>query len=37
MPGWTLPGVMTAGALQSLLKTSAVYPTGKLVIGEVAF
>ena len=32
VPGWTLPGVMTAGALQSLLKTSAVYPTGKLVI-----
>ena len=32
VPGWTLPGVMTAGALQSLLKTSGVYPSGKLVI-----
>ena len=25
VPGWTLPGVMTAGALQSLLKTSGVF------------
>ena len=32
VPGWTLPGVMSVGAVQSALKTSGVYPSGKLVI-----
>ncbi len=32
VPGWTLPGVMTVGAAQGLLKASALYPSGKLVI-----
>ncbi|MEZ5854109.1 MAG: NAD(P)/FAD-dependent oxidoreductase [Hyphomicrobiaceae bacterium] len=32
VPGWTLPGVMTVGAAQGLLKSSALYPSGKLVI-----
>jgi NADPH-dependent 2,4-dienoyl-CoA reductase/sulfur reductase-like enzyme len=32
IPGWTLPGVMTVGAVQSALKTSGVYPDGKLVL-----
>jgi NADPH-dependent 2,4-dienoyl-CoA reductase/sulfur reductase-like enzyme len=31
-PGWTLPGVITAGAAQILLKTSAVVPTGTTVL-----
>lgn len=30
--GWTLPGVMTAGAAQILLKSSGVMPSGKVVI-----
>ena len=30
--GWTKPGVMTAGAAQILLKTSAVAPDGKVVL-----
>lgn len=30
-PGWTLPGVMTAGALQTLLKSSALLPEGRVV------
>lgn len=30
--GWTLPGVITAGAAQTLLKTTAVVPTGRLVL-----
>ncbi len=30
--GWTLPGVMTAGAVQSALKTSGIYPSGKLAL-----
>ena len=30
--GWTLPGVMTAGAGQSLLKTSGLVPDGPLVL-----
>ena len=30
--GWTLPGVITAGAAQILLKTSAVVPTGATVL-----
>jgi thioredoxin reductase len=28
IPGWTLPGVMTAGAAQTLLKASGVVPEG---------
>jgi len=32
IPGWTLPGVMTAGALQTLLKASALVPEGRLVL-----
>ncbi|MDA0340799.1 MAG: NAD(P)/FAD-dependent oxidoreductase, partial [Proteobacteria bacterium] len=30
--GWTLPGVMTVGAVQSALKTSGIYPAGNLVL-----
>jgi NADPH-dependent 2,4-dienoyl-CoA reductase/sulfur reductase-like enzyme len=32
VPGWTLPGVMTAGALQILLKSSGVLPEGRVVL-----
>lgn len=32
IPGWTLPGVMTVGAAQTLLKSSAIAPSGKTVI-----
>lgn len=32
IPGWTLPGVMTAGAAQSLLKSSGLVPSGRTVI-----
>lgn len=32
IPGWTLPGVMTAGAGQILLKTSAMIPDGPIVL-----
>ncbi|MCG8545312.1 MAG: NAD(P)/FAD-dependent oxidoreductase [Alphaproteobacteria bacterium] len=32
VPGWTLPGVMTAGAAQSLLKASGVCPDGPIVM-----
>jgi NADPH-dependent 2,4-dienoyl-CoA reductase/sulfur reductase-like enzyme len=32
LPGWTLPGVMTAGALQILLKSSGAMPTKPLVL-----
>ena len=32
VPGWTLPGVMTAGAAQTLLKSSGVVPSGKTVL-----
>jgi thioredoxin reductase/bacterioferritin-associated ferredoxin len=32
IPGWTLPGVMGAGAAQTLLKTSALVPDGPLVL-----
>jgi NADPH-dependent 2,4-dienoyl-CoA reductase/sulfur reductase-like enzyme len=31
-PGWTLPGVMTAGAVQALLKSSALVPAGRVVL-----
>jgi NADPH-dependent 2,4-dienoyl-CoA reductase/sulfur reductase-like enzyme len=32
IPGWTLPGVMTAGAAQVLLKASALVPDGRIVL-----
>ena len=32
VPGWTLPGVMTVGAAQGLLKMSGLYPSDRLVI-----
>lgn len=32
VPGWTLPGVMTAGAAQILLKTSGMIPDGNVVV-----
>jgi NADPH-dependent 2,4-dienoyl-CoA reductase/sulfur reductase-like enzyme len=32
IPGWTLPGVLTAGAAQSLLKSSGLVPQGRFVL-----
>ena len=32
IPGWTLPGVMTAGAAQIMLKTAGLVPTGRAVL-----
>jgi len=32
IPGWTLPGVMTAGAAQTLIKNAGLVPDGNLVI-----
>jgi len=32
IPGWTLPGVMTAGAAQILLKSSGLVPEGRVVL-----
>ncbi len=32
VPGWTLPGVMTAGAAQVLIKSSGVIPSGPVVL-----
>lgn len=32
IPGWTLPGVTTVGALQTVLKQAAVYPEGRVVL-----
>ena len=32
IPGWTLPGVMTAGAAQIALKTAGLVPDGKVVV-----
>jgi NADPH-dependent 2,4-dienoyl-CoA reductase/sulfur reductase-like enzyme len=32
IPGWTLPGVMTAGAAQILLKTADLVPDGRTII-----
>jgi NADPH-dependent 2,4-dienoyl-CoA reductase/sulfur reductase-like enzyme len=32
IPGWTLPGVMSAGAAQTLLKSSGLVPDGPTVI-----
>lgn len=31
-PGWTLPGVMTAGAVQTLLKAGRLQPQGHIVL-----
>jgi thioredoxin reductase/bacterioferritin-associated ferredoxin len=31
-PGWTLPGVMTAGAVQTLLKAGRLKPDGRIVL-----
>jgi NADPH-dependent 2,4-dienoyl-CoA reductase/sulfur reductase-like enzyme len=31
-PGWTLPGVMTAGAVQTLLKVGRLKPAGQIVL-----
>jgi NADPH-dependent 2,4-dienoyl-CoA reductase/sulfur reductase-like enzyme len=32
IPGWTLPGVLTVGAAQGLLKSSGVAPLGRFVL-----
>jgi len=32
IPGWTLPGVMSAGGAQALLKSSGVVPSGRVVV-----
>ena len=32
IPGWTLPGVMTAGAAQTMLKASGLVPSGRTVL-----
>ena len=32
IPGWTLPGVMTVGAVQTMLKSSGMIPDGKVVL-----
>ncbi len=32
VPGWTLPGVMTTGAIQGLLRTAGRVPPGRIVI-----
>lgn len=32
LPGWTLPGVMNAGAAQIALKTSGAIPSGRVVL-----
>ena len=32
IPGWTLPGVMTAGAGQTALKAQGLLPTGRIVM-----
>jgi len=32
IPGWTLPGVMGAGAAQILLKTSGIVPSGRTLL-----
>ncbi len=36
IPGWTLPGVMTAGAAQTMLKASALVPEGPVVLAGTA-
>jgi len=32
VPGWTLPGVMSCGAAQTLLKSAALVPDGRVVL-----
>ncbi len=32
VPGWTLPGVMTSGAAQSMLRSYGTVPTGRILI-----
>ena len=32
IPGWTLPGVITAGAAQTMLKASGIIPDGRTVL-----
>lgn len=32
IPGWTLPGVMTVGAAQTVMKASGLVPTGQVVL-----
>jgi NADPH-dependent 2,4-dienoyl-CoA reductase/sulfur reductase-like enzyme len=32
IPGWTLPGVMSAGAAQIALKSAGIVPTGRVVL-----
>jgi NADPH-dependent 2,4-dienoyl-CoA reductase/sulfur reductase-like enzyme len=32
LPGWTLPGVMNAGAAQIMMKTAAAVPSGRVVL-----
>ena len=32
IPGWTLPGVMTAGAAQIMLKSAALVPSSRVVV-----
>ena len=32
IPGWTRPGVMTAGGVQTLMKGAAIVPDGKVVL-----
>jgi NADPH-dependent 2,4-dienoyl-CoA reductase/sulfur reductase-like enzyme len=32
IPGWTLPGVMTIGGAQTVLKASGLVPTGRVVL-----
>ena len=32
VPGWTLPGVMSVGAAQTLLKAQGLVPEGRVVI-----
>lgn len=32
IPGWTLPGVMSVGSAQALLKSSALVPSGRTVL-----
>ena len=32
IPGWTLPGVMTAGGAQTMLKSSGIVPDGRTVL-----
>ncbi len=34
MPGWTLPGVMTAGAIQILIKASGALPRDLVLVGS---